>query len=272
MNVSREKIELPENMMRQTISEADLDNLVASIKDIGIINPLIVRKKGEKYELIAGLRRLMAADVLKMETIYVRVVKAGEERAEKIKVDENKAREDVSPIDEGVYYKELMEKMGWKQKQLAEKLRMSESYVSQRITAADWPELLREVVNNGQLNFSVAREFSQIKDESEMVRVIEQAITSGVSPAVAARWRHEINRDYERTEAGEAGEIGYQGIGPSGRYVGNCHVCGEPYEDENRQILTVCNKCLGVIQIGREKGVFLTEEKEKGATQGKEVE
>jgi len=192
VDVLREKIKMPKSMMRQMVSEKDLEDLARSIKEIGIINPIIVRKMGDDYELVAGLRRLMAADVLRMEKVYVRVVRAGDEKAEQIKMDENKEREEINPVDEGMYFYDMMQKFGWNQKQLAGRFRVSESYVSQRVGSMDWPKVLREVVVNGKLTFSVAREFAQIKDLGEMERVIDQAISSGVSPAVVARWRQEL--------------------------------------------------------------------------------
>jgi len=272
MDVLRKRIKLPDNLMRKTVGEIDLEDLVKSINDVGLINPILVRKRGEDYELIAGLRRLMAADVLKLEKVTVRVVKAGEEKAEKMKVDENRARENVGPIDEGQYFIEVMEKHAWKQKDLAKKFRVSESYVSQRISAVTWPDCLRKVVENGQLIFSVAREFSGIRNISEMERVIDQAIRGGVSPAVAARWRHEINRETMRTEAGEAGAGEYMGEGSGGVYLYRCDICGNRVEDENQKMKRVCDNCVDVIKIGQEKGVFIRDEEKGVASGGEEVE
>lgn len=271
MELSREKIELPVSMMRQNVSERGLEDLVGSIKEIGMINPITVRKKGEGYELIAGLRRYMAADILKMEKVPVKVVRAGDEWAEKIKMAENKAREDIDPIDEGIFFNKLMEMFGWKQKQLAEKFRVSESYVSQRISAVNWPEILREPVQKGLLTFSVAREFAGIRFPDDLVRVIDQAIRSGVTPAVAARWRHEINRDFMEIEGTEdqPGEAMMRGGDPDILY--SCQVCGGPGHEIGYTIMRVCNNCLDVIKIGREKGVFVDGDEERGATGGEVV-
>lgn len=265
MDVLREKIKLPKNMMRQMISERDMEDLVKSIKEVGMINPIIVRKIGDEYELVAGLRRLMAVDVLQMEKVYVRVIRVGDEKAERIKMDENKEREDISPVDEGIYFFELMEKFGWNQKQLAERFRVSESYVSQRVGSMGWPDRLKQVVQDGKLIFSVAREFAQIKDLGEMERVIDQAISSGVSPAVASRWRHEINREYLRGEGvgDDEAEALMRGAGPEILY--SCQVCGGPGREIGYTVMRVCNNCLGVIKVGQEKGVFVYEQENEGA-------
>ena len=242
--------------MRQSVSEKGLEDLVGSIREIGMINPITVRKKGEEYELIAGLRRYMAADILKMEKVPVKVVRAGNETAEKMKMAENKAREDVDPIDEGIFFNKLMEMFGWKQKQLAEKFRVSESYVSQRTGAVNWPGILRDAVQSGQLTFSVAREFAGIRFPEELGRIVEQAISSGVTPAVAARWRHEINRGDLRSEAldGEGVESMTGGCMPDILY--SCQICGGPGQEIGYKIIRACNDCLKVIQEGREGGVF----------------
>ena len=265
MDVLREKIELPASMMRQSVSEKGLEDLVGSIKEIGMINPLTVRKKDEGYELIAGLRRYMAADILKMEKVPVEVKRAGNERAEKIKMAENKAREDVDPIDEGVYFNKLMEMFGWKQKKVAEKLRVSESYVSQRTSAVNWPEVLRMAVQGGQLSFSVCREFAGIRFPEELDRVVEQAIRGGVTPAVAARWRHEINRGDLRSE-----ELDGEGVEAMGGVLDtamlySCQICGGPGQVIGYKLIRACKNCLEVIQEGREQGVFAKVETEKEA-------
>ncbi len=271
MEVLRSAISLSENMMRESVSERSLEDLVKSIKEVGIINPIVVRKAGEEYELVAGLRRFMAADVLKMEKVLVRVIRAGDERAEKIKMDENKAREDVNPIDEGRYLIGLMEKFGWKQKKVAEKLGVSESYVSQRIGAADWPERLRDVVVNGQIRFSVAREFAGIRDLAEMERVIDQAIRGGCSPVVAARWKHEINRDVIQREQG-AGE-GEEGVSSELPYevMYGCEICGTRVSEQEQRLTRVCDNCVQVIKVGQEQGVFKEETQKEGVTPGEQV-
>lgn len=272
MDVLREKIKLPECMMRQSVGEKDLEDLVKSIKDIGMINPLIVRKSGDDYELIAGMRRLMAADILQMEKVFVRVIRVGDEKAERIKVDENKEREDINPIDEGVYILSMMEKLGLKQKEMAERMRVSESYVSQRIGAVKWPDFLRDAVYADAITFSVAREFAGIKDLGEMERVMEQAVRGGCSPAVAARWRHECNRDYLRAGEGEGqeGEAVMRGADPELLY--SCQVCGGPGQEIGYQIMRVCNNCLAVIKVGQEKGVFQEDFEKGGVTGGEGVE
>ncbi|MBA7558397.1 Nucleoid occlusion protein [subsurface metagenome] len=265
MDVLREKIELPDNMMRQSVSEKGLEDLMGSIKEIGMINPLTVRKKGEGYELIAGLRRYMAADILKMEKVPVNVKRAGDERAEKIKMAENKAREEVDPIDEGVFFGKLMETFGWKQKQLAERFRVSESYVSQRMSATNWPEILRNAVQGGQLSFSVCREFAGIRFPEELERIVDQAIRGGVTPAVAARWRHEINRGDLRSEEmdGEGVEAMGGVLDPAMLY--SCQICGGPGQEIGYKLIRVCKDCLVVIKDGQEQGVFVKAETEKEA-------
>lgn len=262
MDVLREKISLPANMMRQLISENKMDDLVKSIKEIGIINAITVRKKGDGYELVAGLRRLMAADMLKMEKVPVKVTRAGEELAQKIMVDENRVREDVGPIDEGIFYQELMLKHKWNQKKLAEVFRVSESYISQRIGAMSWPEKLRKAVSEGTIIFSVAREFAKIRNMDELERVMDQAIRSGVSPAVASRWRHEINREEVETEGLDAKGLGSVGHVEDPELAMSCQVCGGGASEIGYRIVRVCNICVEVIKGGQDTGVFRREGEE----------
>lgn len=259
MNVLLSVIRLPENMSRKSVSEVGLEGLAKSMEEVGLINPIVVRKTKDGYEIVAGFRRYMAASMLKWEKISARVVKVGDNVAEKIKVDENKEREDLNAIEEGTYFESLIKRMEINQKELAGMLKLSEAYISQRIQCVEWPETLKNLVETGQMVFSVARELAKVKNMDDMIRLIDQALKGGVTPAVAGRWRHEANR--EDLARGEGAVLGVGGPGPGGTAgaLGNCHVCGGEYKEGEYQILAVCGDCLAVITAGREKGVFKKE-------------
>lgn len=245
MDVLLKKIKLPEDMMRQAVSETGLKSLSDSIKAIGFINPLIVRKTAEDYELVAGLRRYMAADMAGIEKVPIKVAKKGKQIIEKIKIDENYLREPINPIDEGIYFEGLINRLKLTQKALAKLSGLSESYISQRIGSQKWPNHLKEVVKDELITFSVAREFSFVDNIGEMNRMITQAINNGCSPAMAARWRKEANRDLIQRGSGKLTGMAYI-----------CHVCGDSIDEKKIKTITACPKCQIIIKQGQEQGIF----------------
>ena len=126
-------------------------------------------------------------------------------------------------------------------------------------------------MKNGELTFSVAREFAAIRDYDEMVRVIGQAISGGVSPAVAARWRQEINREVMKTSESDSLGSGGMDTGQGIEVVISCQVCGRPGQEIGYKMIRACKTCLEIIQVGREKGVFGEAEEEGGVSPGEVV-
>jgi len=256
MDVLLEKIKLADHMMRQKVGDKKMEDLVKSIKRLGIINPIVVRKKGDQYEIVAGFRRFMAAKLAELEKVPVKVIRKDDEIADLITIDENIIREDVDPIDEGEYFSVMIEKHKLTQKALAATTGLSESYISQRMSACNWPEILRNAVKNEEVNFSVAREFAGVKDYDKMVMLLETAIRSGVTPAVASRWKHEANRvglgEGEGEGTGALGEgTGYGSIPPM-----TCQICGGEFGKGGDRNIRSCESCCGIIKIAQEQGAF----------------
>lgn len=262
MYVLLTEIEAPSAVMRAGVSEEGMKDLVKSIKENGLINPVVIRKKGGKYELITGYRRMLAHEKLGMEKILVRVVKADDLKAEGMKIDENREREDVNPLDEGVYFLGVMRLQGWNQKELSKAFRYSEAYVSQRVSSIDWPEILRDAIIDGKINFSVARELAGVRDPGELEALVIMAVKSGVTPGVAVRWRQEANRTTNDVTAADDGGVGSQ-AGVEGRqHKVGCTTCGRGINAGEIGTLVVCLRCLGLIRTATKEGVFVEKEGE----------
>ena len=250
MQVEIQNIRLPQHLMRNVVSEVGLETLAKSIRRLGIIMPLIIRKDGKEFELVAGMRRLYAAEMCGLKKVPVKIMNIDPQDAETIKIAENHEREDVNPIDEGEYFAAVMEETGWTQKEMAREVGVSEAYISQRMSTAVWTEQTKEHVRKGNMKFSVARELEKISDEVEKVRLVKIAVESGVTPAVAGQWRRESNAEIERREA--QGEMEMEARPqhlPQKVYV-PCQCCTEPIEVEKVVFLRVCESCNDVVMRG----------------------
>jgi len=193
--ISIDRIQDPEAPLRSDLSHEAVDDLVQSIKRIGIIEPLIVRKVGDDFEVIAGHRRLVASEIVGLTEVPCIVVEMDNEEAEIVKLHENLNRSDINPIDWANHLYHLKQQYQYSTAKLAEILGMSEAWVSQHLGILEYDPALLEGLKHNLIAFSSARELAQIKDPKTRGVYVKHAIVGGVTPKLAARWRKEANRE-----------------------------------------------------------------------------
>jgi len=191
--ISLDRIIDPIDPMRNDLTQESVADLIESIKQVGIIEPLIVRLKGQNYEVIAGHRRLIAARLAGLTMAPCIVRKEEGLEAEILKVHENLARAEISPIDWAKHLTTLKKQYNLSTAKIGEILGMSEAWVAQHLDILNYPEKIYSAVEQGKLSFSAARELAQIKDPIKLEVYSRAAIRGGVTPALAAQWRKEAN-------------------------------------------------------------------------------
>lgn len=188
-----DRIKDPERPLRSNLTPESVDELVFSIKEVGIIQPLVVCKVGESYEVIAGHRRLMACELAKLTEVPCIVTVSSGLDKEVLKMHENIAREDINPIDWATQLDYLKTQYKVSNVKLAEMLGFSEAWVSQHLDILNYPEEVLVQIKEGKIAFSSARELAQITDPVKRNVYVTAAVKSGVTPAQAANWRREAN-------------------------------------------------------------------------------
>lgn len=183
----------PERPLRSDISPESLTDLVRSIKQIGIIEPLIVHPVDDKYQVIAGHRRLRSAEMADLVMVPCLVVEVVENEVEIIKAHENLVRSEISAIDWANHLLRLKQQSGVSNAKLGEMLGMSEPWIKQHLDILRYDGYLLEAVDSGKVSFTSARELSGIKDPRTREVYTKHAISGGVTPALAARWRQQAN-------------------------------------------------------------------------------
>ena len=131
---------------RKTFDKEKLKELSESIKKHGIIQPLIVRKKGLNYELVAGERRLRAAKLAKLQTVPVLVREYNEKQMRELSLVENIQRHDLNPLEEAKAIQELMKQCSYTQAQAAERLGRSRAAVANLLRMLNLPEELQAMI------------------------------------------------------------------------------------------------------------------------------
>jgi ParB family chromosome partitioning protein len=143
---------------RKTFAEQPLADLAASIKEKGVLSPILVRPLGpDRYEIVAGERRWRAAQLAKLHDVPVVVRQMADDQALEIAIIENVQRADLNAIEEAAAYEELIEKFGRTQEDVARQVGKSRSHVANTIRLLRLPENVRALVAEGKLTAGHAR-------------------------------------------------------------------------------------------------------------------
>ena len=179
----------PENP-RLLFEESALDELAASIREHGVLQPVLVRPMGDGYQLVAGERRWRAAMLAGLETIPALVEILDDDAALEIAVIENLQREDLSPLEEATMYDKMVTEHGYSIRKLAQKLGKDKGYLENRLRLADAPEEIRALVSVRKDTLSHAYELMKVQDPKKRKRLAAQ-VASGQLSLVKLRERIE---------------------------------------------------------------------------------
>ena len=196
----RREVELPIEEIRpnpyQPRKEFDkkaLEELSESIKTHGIFTPLLVRKSVSGYDLITGERRLRAAKMAGLKTVPAIQVEFAEEQMMEIAILENVQREDLNPIEEAAAYESLIQKLGYTQEKLAERVGKSREYCANIMRLLKLPEDVQSMVVNKQLTMSHVRPLLSLNDEEEIYEAAEKIKKNKMSVREVEAYVRDVN-------------------------------------------------------------------------------
>jgi len=212
--------------IRRTFDQGKLEELAASLKEYGVLEPLVVRsldgKYGRIYELVAGERRLRAARIAGLPEVPCRIVQLDAKQVAEIQLLENLQREDLNPLEEAQALSDLMWEHGYSQEALAKKLGKSQPWVASRTRLLDLPEAVRDGITRGIVSASAAEVMMPYaKAEAVLVEVVkqmekEQIPVTRVAHEVGWRVRRDCKAVFTR---------GYYGDAEPKFEVGPCQNC-----------------------------------------------
>lgn len=173
---------VPGTMQPRThFDEASLASLAESIRSHGIVQPLVVRRRGESYELIAGERRWRAAKLAGLAKVPVVVKEVPDDHLLEIALIENIQREDLNPIEEAQAYKKLIETVGLTQEALATRVGRDRSYITNYLRLLRLPDDLQQLVIEGRLSTGHARTLLALDHVDLQRRMARKIIDDGLS-------------------------------------------------------------------------------------------
>lgn len=166
---------------RCNFDEEKLQELAASIKEFGVVQPVVVRKKGRSYELVAGERRLRAAGLAGLIKVPAIVKDYDDAKMMEIALIENIQRHDLNPIEEAQGLRRLMQEFKLTQEQTAEKVGRSRSAVTNILRLLNLPEQVQKQIINGVLTMGQAKQLLGLPKPEQMCEVAEAIIANGWS-------------------------------------------------------------------------------------------
>jgi ParB family chromosome partitioning protein len=156
---------------RKTFDEEPLASLAASIKEVGVVSPILVRPIGpDRYEIVAGERRWRAAQIAKLHDVPVVVREMGDREALEIAIVENVQRADLNAIEEAAAYQELIEKFGRTQEEVAKEVGKSRPHVANTIRLLRLPASVQDMVRDGRLTAGHARTLLGVPDPETLAK------------------------------------------------------------------------------------------------------
>jgi ParB family chromosome partitioning protein len=166
---------------RRTFDEGKIDELAASIRNQGIIQPLVVRPHGDGFELIAGERRWRAAMRAGLARVPVVIRNASDHEALQLALVENLQREDLNPIEEANGYRRLQEEFHWSQEEMAEKVGKSRPAIANSLRLLTLPGEVQQEVSGGKLPAGQARALLGLHTEPLIISTCREVIAKGLS-------------------------------------------------------------------------------------------
>ncbi len=185
-----DQIDDPEHAMRTGLDRNDLFELADNIKQNGLINPITVRPKNGRYEVVAGHRRFSACKIAGIIKIQCCVRELNDKQTFAVMAAENLERADVDPVDEAIFISKYIEQTNQSVPDVAKTLRRSVSYVESRLAVGAMPDYMKDYLKSGALKLGAALALVQITKEDMRKMWVDMAARDGVSVAQAEYWLH----------------------------------------------------------------------------------
>ena len=178
---------------RKIFNEEALNELAESIKEHGIIQPIVVRKKEKKYEIIAGERRFRAAKLAGLKEVPAIVKEMTEQQMMEVAILENLQREDLTPIEEAEAYSSLIENLNFTQDALAKRLGKSRPHIANHIRLLQLPEDVRKLMNEGVLSMGHGRALLGLKNKGRIAEIAQKVIAQSLNVRQLESLVHQLN-------------------------------------------------------------------------------
>ncbi|NLN49630.1 MAG: ParB/RepB/Spo0J family partition protein [Clostridiales bacterium] len=196
-----------ETQPRRTFGQDTLSELAESIKEHGVVQPIVVRKDGKGYEIVAGERRWRAARLAGIKTIPVVVKDYSKVQAMEIALIENLQREDLNPIEEANAYRTLMEEHKVSQDDIAKRIGKSRPKVANTLRLLNLNEEVRELLISGELSAGHGRALLAISNEARQLDIAKRIVKEGLNVRQTEKMSQKTVKKNKKPKSPEIVEI-----------------------------------------------------------------
>ena len=179
--LSIERIQVNPFQPRRIFQQDALQELAASVQEFGILQPLLVRRKGDMAELIAGERRLRAAKLAGLKQVPVLYKELTDQEMAEIAIIENLQREDLSFFEEAEGFARLLHEFSFTQEALARRMGISQSALANKLRLLKLPQAVQQVISKEQLTERHARVLLRLKEEQLQLRALQKIVAQGLN-------------------------------------------------------------------------------------------
>jgi ParB family chromosome partitioning protein len=166
---------------RKNFDQEAIDELRASIEEHGILQPLVVRKSIKGYEIVVGERRFRAAKDAKLETVPAVVRELSDQQMMEMAILENLQREDLNPIEEGLAYQTLMEKLSITQEEVAKRLGKSRPHIANHIRLLSLPPAIQELISSGKISMGHGRALLGLRQKAKLPAIVDKVVKENLN-------------------------------------------------------------------------------------------
>ncbi|MBA7613790.1 Nucleoid occlusion protein [subsurface metagenome] len=233
--------------MRAVDEDDALGELVASVRRIGIIVPLLLKRQGERFSVMAGHRRFIVASLVGLLEVPAYVFDADAKIGWDAAFAENLYRRDLSPIEEAAAIDDCLKSGHFNTKSIARALGRSNAWIEDRRELINWPEDVSLAVHLGKLSVSAARNLVRITDALHRSLLVDYAVENGATARTTAAWFQAWQVGVTVTDPGEIEPVeGSPGLPPVVPYT-PCVICGRQEEMAHLSYMPVCSSCSDVV-------------------------
>jgi len=241
-------IDEPDGVARLEIDQEYISELAQSIREIGLLQPILLAIKGDRFEIVAGHMRWLAHFKAGLTKIRSVVRELTREQIVIMRATENLARKDLTPIEEAIIYNDLHEIHGISIQDIAQRVGKSPGLVKRRIDLLRMPEVLTKALHLKRISISVAEELWPISDLAVLDYYLTFALDGGCTKDVARQWCKDWKDSVRRnSNAGVGGGEFLSPQEPRPTYVA-CDLCTGPMEIGQETVFRTCPKCTKIVK------------------------
>ncbi len=252
-DLSLDLIDEPKGILRMDINPDDLNDLMQSISEIGLLQPILVAIDGERFEVVFGHRRYLAHKKLGVSTIKAIIRDMTQQEIGIARATENISRADLTPVEEASTYRNLIDEYGFTLEQVAKKMSKTPGTIKRRMDLLRMDPMLQKAVHKKQISMTVAEELWPIADKASLEYYLMFAIENGCTREVARQWTQDWKAAERRAQTpdGDGPRVDLSPNEPRPTYV-PCDICNEPSDLNKTKFFRTCPACAEAIKKGME--------------------